>query len=175
MAAVLPIGKFIHFQCAKIWMEHKIREMQRLFTLGSLSMSSNEQDKLLRALRAAFTSLPWSIPNNVSDHDTLLGESITNTSSDVTEEFSHFNASLCSIFGQPEGGLVFPERGQRINDLVEDFEVMMDSVVLGPKPTKHLLNDILQWGNTLIAAANSLQNGTQSISLGPNLVANNCK
>ena len=33
---------------------------------------------------------------------------------------------------------------------------MMDSVIFGPESTKHLLNEILQWGN----AAKSLQDDT---------------
>jgi hypothetical protein len=120
-------------------------------------MSSHEGKKLLRELRAAFSSLPRSIPNDVSDYESLLSESITNTSGDVAKEFAHFDASLRNIFGDPETGLVFPERGQRITDLVEEFDVMIDSVVLGPESTRHLLDEIFQWGNDLVAAAEGLQ------------------
>jgi hypothetical protein len=123
-------------------------------------MSSTE---FLQELRTAFTDLAWSLPSNinVSLDDTLLGESITNMSSDVAKEFDNFNASLCQIFGRPETGIRFPDRGQRLDDLVEDFEVMIDTVIFGPKSIKHLLDKNFGWGHALIATSRRLQENVQ--------------
>jgi len=122
------------------------------------TMSSTE---FLQELRTAFTDLLWSLPSNVSLDDTLLSESITYTSSNIAKEFENFNASLCQIFGRPEIGIRFPEWGQQLNDLVEDFEVMLDTVVFGPESTKHLLDKIFGWGHALIAASRRLQENVQ--------------
>jgi hypothetical protein len=122
-------------------------------------MDSVSSVKLLKDLRAAFLSLPPSVPL-ISDNDTIDG--ITNTSSDVDTEYVNFNNSLRKIFGDPETGITFPERGQRLNDIVEDFDVMMDTIARGPHSTRHLMDEVSSWVAALVLAAKDLINKHKS-------------
>lgn len=120
--------------------------------------------KLLKDLQSAFSNLPHSIPDSwhISKHDTLIGESLTNHSSDVDAEYAFFDDGLVQIFGHPDIGLTFPERGRWLNDLVEDFEVMLDKIDAGPDSFKHFENDVMHWGNALITSAEALHNTLHS-------------
>lgn len=121
-----------------------------------MNSESVDTTKLLKELRAAFLRLPPSVPL-VSNNEALDGEYITNTGSDAHVEYHNFNHSLRQIFGDLETGLIFPERGQRLNDLVEDFEVMIDIIARGPDSVHHLLDEVLFWAQTLIMAAKDLR------------------
>lgn len=114
----------------------------------------------LDKLEHAFYSLPSSIPTSgsISEEDTLLGKDLVNHSDNLEEEYKFFDKSLRTIFGNPtsEKGLSFPERGRRLNNILEDFQVMIDTIETSKGCHPSYLHGVINWCTHLIVAAKAL-------------------